>query len=183
MKDRLLFYTIDTDIISDSNELTRTLVSFATEFGLEGNIWQHWLTYILMTDENPFSLACERMLIREDSTLMQLAAPDLSLFRELMNAEPGVSCTGGRSDLLSLVKDYRSPYDDAAGTAAGRRIMDLSSTGPASMDCTELFVFLRSDHRMRGRLSRSQKQRMSLLMISSVMRPRKKRCAPTQKRS
>ena len=127
MKDRLLFYTIDTDIISDSNELTRTLVSFATEFGLEGNIWQHWLTYILMTDENPFSLACERMLIREDSTLMQLAAPDLSLFRELMNAEPGVSCTGGRSDLLSLVKDYRSPYDDAAGTAAGRRIMDLSS--------------------------------------------------------
>ena len=122
MKDRLLFYTIDTDIISDSNELTRTLVSFATEFGLEGNIWQHWLTYILMTDENPFSLACERMLIREDSTLMQLAAPDLSLFRELMNAEPGVSCTGGRSDLLSLVKDYRSPYDDAAGGVADETV-------------------------------------------------------------
>ena len=100
-KNNFLFYTDwDSSVTGSEDLLAGTLASFATEFGLEGNIWQHWLTYILMTDENPFSLACERMLIREDSTLMQLAAPDLSLFRELMNAEPGVSCTGGRSDLL-----------------------------------------------------------------------------------
>ena len=119
MKERFLFYTFNDENISDGAALTRRLVSFATEFGLEGNIWQHWLTYHLMTAENPFSLACERRQIRKDSTLMQLAAPDLAVFRKLMHDDP--------ENMPELLADYHSPYSGDTGTAPGRRIMDLSS--------------------------------------------------------
>ena len=53
MNSEFLFYTINDGRTIDAAEMTRSLISFATEFGLEGNIWQHWLTYNLMTDENP----------------------------------------------------------------------------------------------------------------------------------
>lgn len=119
MKERFLFYTFNDENISDGAALTRRLVSFATEFGLEGNIWQHWLTYHLMTAENPFSLACERRQIRKDSTLMQLAAPDLAVFRKLMHDDP--------ENMPELLADYHSPYSGDTGTAPGRRITDLSS--------------------------------------------------------
>ena len=129
MKDDFLFYTYDNDKITDAADMTRCLVSFATEFGLEGNIWQQWLTYSLMTDENPFSLACERRKIREDSTLLKLARPDLAQFRELMHTDPS-ELTGGffsyREDMTDLMTDYRRPYDDGSVNAPGRHITGLS---------------------------------------------------------
>ena len=49
-----------------STELARSMVSFANEFGLSGNLWHHRLAYMLMMHENAFSFACERRhLIRE----------------------------------------------------------------------------------------------------------------------
>lgn len=119
-----LFYQYDHNE-EDSASLIRRLVYFATEFGLEGNIWQHWLTYQLMTDENPFSLACERLRIREDSTLMKLAMPDLAEIRHLMHEMPG-GCSGA-DEMLAMMADYHSPYCSAAFTAPGKRITELSA--------------------------------------------------------
>ena len=110
-----LFYQDVFDNIEDNAALVRTLVSFATEFGLEGNIWQHWLTYNLMTNENPFSLTCERKHIREEATLMKLALPDFAEFREMMESCP--------TDYLD---DYYSPFDESTVTGPGKRIMTLS---------------------------------------------------------
>ena len=109
MKDDFLFYTYDNDKITDAADMTRCLVSFATEFGLEGNIWHQWLTYSLMTDENPFSLACERRKIREDSTLLKLARPDLAQFRPLtVTAVPSKKDTPSNSRKPWRNKDLRS---------------------------------------------------------------------------
>ena len=74
--------------MTDLPALTRRLVSFASEFALEGNIWQQWLTYMIMTDENAFSLACERHEVTEEATLLKLAEPDLYKFMDLMKMDP-----------------------------------------------------------------------------------------------
>lgn len=36
------------------------LLCFAEKYSLWGNIWQHYIAYLIMTDENPFSLFLER---------------------------------------------------------------------------------------------------------------------------
>ena len=110
-----LFYGMEDLKEADERALLRMLVSFAAEFGLEGNIWQHWLTYRIITAENPFSLTCERMQVRKDATVIRLAEPDLDRIRAMMADEP-----------VSIMKDYRAPYADSEPTAAGRRIMELS---------------------------------------------------------
>ena len=152
MNNNFLFYSINTDILADGPAVIRELTSFATEFGLEGNIWQQWLAYMIMTDENAFSLACERREVRSDSTLMQLAASDLAGFYRWMNMQlsevisaasasgggsqlPGiVYCAGSRpgtdtagrvNDLLQLLTDYHSPYEGDSITGPGKRIRDF----------------------------------------------------------
>lgn len=104
------------DILCQS-ALTRRLVSFATAFGLEGNIWQQWLAYKIMISENEFSLACERREVREDSTLLKLAADDISRFTELMEMRPSEEMC-----------EYVPPYADSCMTAQGRRIAEFSGT-------------------------------------------------------
>ena len=153
MNSEFLFYTINDGKTIDAAEMTRSLISFATEFGLEGNIWQHWLTYNLMTDENPFSLACERRQIREDSTLMKLVSSDIAVFREWMRSEPSELAGGFFSesaDMLDLMTDYRLPYDNGAVNAAGMHIMDLSSRLAAADSRKEFCSILTGEYEKYG---------------------------------
>ena len=38
----------------------RELLELATEYGFNENLWQNYLSFLLMTDENPFTLTAER---------------------------------------------------------------------------------------------------------------------------
>ena len=140
---RLLFFNEAEGLgdIADPAALTRRLVSFATEFGLSGNIWQQWLTYILMTHENALTLACERREVAEDSGLIRLAAHDLEQFREMF----GSDIDGPDGRLTEILTDYRPPYADSAETAPGRHIRELSGRLAAAAD-TDSFRRTLTDH-------------------------------------
>lgn len=102
----------------DARQLVRSLVSFADRFCLSGNVWQHWLAYILMSHENPFTLACERKEIRSGSTACKLAANDFRLFAELF--------AQGAPETAAVFEDYIPPFESSCLSDAGCRIMDLS---------------------------------------------------------
>lgn len=109
----------------DSKRLISRLVSFATEFGLSGNIWQQWIAYLLISDENSYSLACERRSVDRDSTMVKLAATDFEQIYELFR-------NGTESDnpvlgeMLPLFEAYKAPYVDEKESAEGRQIKELA---------------------------------------------------------
>lgn len=37
----------------------KRLLELATQYGFNDNLWHNYLTYLLMTNENPFSMTCE----------------------------------------------------------------------------------------------------------------------------
>jgi len=114
--------------------LASVLVAFASKFGLSGNLWQQWLAYVLMMHENPFTLASERRTVEEDSTMLQLAKRDFEIFMELMNADIGAIGSSDERYMLSLLKDYRPPYKDAACCRSGKIIAALADKLAASKD-------------------------------------------------
>ena len=135
-KNNFRFYTDWDDSVTESAPaLAGTLAAFATEFGLSGNVWRQWLTYILMTHDNAFTLACERRDILPDSTLMKLAERDLSIFMELFRTEE--SDFDEDEGLLPLMLDYKGPYEGECITEAGRRIQELSSSLAEAEDVKE----------------------------------------------
>jgi len=61
-----------------------TLINDAVRYGWQGNLWHCRLTHGLITEENPFSLACERREPARDS-LYELALSDMRVFCQLFN--------------------------------------------------------------------------------------------------
>ena len=104
---------------SSVNALIRKMVSFATEHNLSGNVWQSWLTCMLMMHENPFSLACERKIINSRSTLMDYAKADLALIRELFTPNPE------KMGVLLPMTDFKAPYINTEADRVGCIILKL----------------------------------------------------------
>ena len=103
-------------------DFLRKMISFATEFGLSGNLWHQWLTFVLMTQENPFTMACERKKALENTTLMKMAEGDLEIFIKMFAVDLSEE---GKSWLLPLT-DYQPPYEGYGMSEAGKRIAALS---------------------------------------------------------
>ena len=135
-KNNFLFYTDwDVSVTGSAPALAATLAAFATEFGLSGNVWQHWLTYNLMMSDNAFTQVCERREVLPDATLISLAERDLTIFMELFRTEE--ADFDEDEGLLPLMLDYRAPYDGECMTEAGLRISELSSRLAEAADVKE----------------------------------------------
>ena len=104
--------------------LTKRLVKFATRFRLSGNVWQQWISYVLMMHENPFTLACERQTIDPEATIFKLVSGDFGLFRELMHTD------------VADFTDYIPPYGSEPGDE-GIRIAELTGRLAAAQDNEE----------------------------------------------
>ena len=53
------------NIISKIYTIINELLDIATIYGFNDNLWQNYLTYILISMENPFSITCEKAGARE----------------------------------------------------------------------------------------------------------------------
>ncbi len=70
------------EIRKDLHLVTRKLLAFASCYGFSGNIWQDYLTFLLVTDENGYSLNAEKVGEIKGS-LEEYAFGDLCLIQEL----------------------------------------------------------------------------------------------------
>ncbi len=71
------------------DELTRRvftqmkhLLQVATDYGFDGNLWHNYLTFLLITTENPFSITCEKVGAGEGS-VNDFAKSDFRAFLDL----------------------------------------------------------------------------------------------------
>ena len=62
----------------------KRLLVVATDYGFDKNLWQNYLTYLLITDENPFSITCEKVGANEGS-VNEIAKNDFKAFLELFH--------------------------------------------------------------------------------------------------
>lgn len=62
----------------------KKLLSVATDYGFDRNLWHNYLAFLLITDENPFSLTCEKEGAQEGS-VNSFALNDFKAFMELFH--------------------------------------------------------------------------------------------------
>ena len=62
----------------------KRLLELATQYGFDDNLWHNYLTYLLITNENPFSMTCEKQGAREGS-VNHFALNDYQVFYDLFN--------------------------------------------------------------------------------------------------
>ncbi len=101
------------------------LVEFSAAHGFKGNLWHSFLAYVLATNENAFSTACEiRGAVK--GTVNALALHDFAIFKEWFDYDLKEldDRTGGR--IFSLLEDYEST--GAHSKVFNRRIRDRIQT-------------------------------------------------------
>ena len=106
------------DAREKSNELrtrvyqqVKRILKVATDYGFNENLWQSYLTFVLIMDENPFSLTCEKIGASEGASANHFAKNDFEAFFELfhydfskLEQQLGIDCFSVLSDYHAISK-------------------------------------------------------------------------------
>lgn len=84
------------------------LVEMANAYGFTGNLWNNYLTYLLVNHENAFSTSCE-ITGPAKGSLNELALHDFAIFKELYNLEfTAFENFYGTASCCNLINHYES---------------------------------------------------------------------------
>lgn len=85
----------------------KRLLQVATDYGFDKNLWHNYLTFLLITSENPFSITCEKVGANEGS-VNYFAKGDFKAFKSLFDYDFGRLEEYLGVDCFSWISDYRA---------------------------------------------------------------------------
>ena len=85
----------------------RRLLEIATKYGFDNNLWHNYLTFLIITDENPFSLTYEKAGVQE-GTVNGFAINDFSVFKSLFDFDFSNIERALDVNCFSVLSNYRA---------------------------------------------------------------------------
>ena len=117
-------------------------VAFSAEFGLGGNCFQNYLTYLTVRSENPFSLSFERK--EGNASLAAAALADAHILREIYRFDLSSAVDPAFSELLTHLEGK-----EHIGTAA-KRLAGLTKALTAAENDEEFLSAITDHYRNYG---------------------------------
>ncbi|MCD8156656.1 MAG: ATP-binding protein [Clostridiales bacterium] len=85
----------------------KRLLTLATDFGFDKNLWHNYLAYFLITNENPFSITCEKVGANEGS-VNHFARNDFAAMKALFDYDFSGIETALGIDCFTQISNYRA---------------------------------------------------------------------------
>lgn len=95
------------ELIDRIHAQIKALLDLSTECGFDGDLWHCYLTWLLMTHENSFSLVCEKKPAPQ-GTVNLFVLQDLQVFRELFDFDFSRLEKRLNLDCFSLITHYHA---------------------------------------------------------------------------
>lgn len=132
-------------------EQMKALLDLATLYGFDENLWHNYLTFILITNENPFSITCEKVGAN-DGSVNAFAKNDFQVFMNLFHydfskieAQLGINCFSVISDYKAIVKKELMYNKNVS-----EKVQVLSEKLAAAKDVDEFFAHVTEFYRAYG---------------------------------
>ncbi len=131
----------------DPNEITshvyaqiKKILVISTDYNFDGNLWQNYLTYLLVTAENPFTLTAEKTGGSE-GTVNHFAKSDFSAFMELFRYDFSWMEELLQTDVFSCITDYKAIEKPSLmyNGSVSEKVRALSDKLAAAKDADEFF--------------------------------------------
>ncbi|MGL4791973.1 MAG: ATP-binding protein, partial [Anaerotignaceae bacterium] len=118
----------------------KKLLQIATEYGFNENLWHNYLTFLIITDENPFSLISEKIGAK-DGSVNDFVLSDFKIFRELFHLDFSKIEEYLNIDCFSKICNYKAieKKEFMYNKNVGDKIQSLSKKLYASKDENEFF--------------------------------------------
>lgn len=101
------------ELITDIYREVKAILDLATTYGFDKNLWHNYLTFVLVTNENSFSLTCEKVGAN-DGTVNHFARNDFQAFMNLFHYDfrpieetLGIDCFSTLLEYKAVVKQER----------------------------------------------------------------------------
>ena len=127
------------------------LLDVATKYGFDENLWHNYLAFLLATNENPFSITCEKVGAT-NGTVNQFARGDFKIFKALfdydfskMEEELGINC-------FSVVLNYKAvkKIERRYNKNVSEKVQELSKQIEAAKDEDEIFDLVTGFYKKYG---------------------------------
>lgn len=130
----------DEEITSRIYQQIKRLLDLATSYGFDKNLWQDYLAYILITNENSFTLTCEKVGAGNGS-VNTFAKNDYEIFMHLFHydfseieRELGINC-------FTTITHYKSLHkkEQMYNKSVSEKVRDISDRVGAAGSADEIF--------------------------------------------
>ena len=139
------------ELIGRINRQVKRLLDLSTACGFDENLWQCYLTWLLMTNANSFTRACERVEAAEGS-VNAFAKSDFAQFRRLfhydftaLEQDLGISCLSAVCRYRAIPKRQRLYNADVSA-----QVRALRAALAAAADEEEMFRLVTGYYRQYG---------------------------------
>jgi len=85
----------------------KRLLEVSTNYGFDKNLWHNYLTFLLITNENPFSITCEKIGANEGSVNL-FAKNDFKVFKSLFEFDFKTIEKALDINCFSMISNYKS---------------------------------------------------------------------------
>ena len=127
------------------------LLKVATDYAFDKNLWCNYLTFLLITDENPFSLTCEKVGAN-DGSVNAFATGDFDAFYQLFHydfsrieEELGIDCFTRLTHYKAIVKKELMYNKNVS-----EKVRALSERLEGAKDANEFFRYVTEFYRAYG---------------------------------
>ena len=143
---------------ADKAELTtriygemKRLLDLATSYGFDKNLWHNYLAFLLITNENSFSITCEKVGANE-GTVNQFAKNDFRIFKALFDYDFSeiekaldIDCFTTISNYQAIVKKERMYNKNVS-----EKVQAISEKIEAAKDEADIFDIVTEFYRAYG---------------------------------
>ena len=92
---------------TDVYRQVKRLLEVATDYGFDKNLWHNYLAFLLITNENPFSITCEKVGAN-DGSVNYFAQNDFAAYKELFDYDFSDIERELDVDCFSRLSDYKA---------------------------------------------------------------------------
>lgn len=143
--------TSNEEIIAQIYEQIHRLLDLSTTHGFDKNLWHNYLTYVLISNENPFSVICEN-IGAQDGSVNHFAMNDFKAFYQLFHydfsnieAALGINCFTTINEYQSLPKKDNKIYKNIS-----EKVKGLSLKLGQAKDEKEIYMLITGFYKQYG---------------------------------
>ncbi len=121
-------------------EQIRRLLEIATSYGFDKNLWHDYLAFLLITNENPFSLTCEKKGASNGS-VNKFAVNDMQIFKNLFEYDFSSLEKELNIDCFTTVTNYTSirKKEQMYNRNVSEKVREISDKIATSQSAEEVF--------------------------------------------
>lgn len=130
----------------------KRLLDLATTYGFDENLWHNYLTFLLMSHENSFSLTCELTGYVEGGSINRIAKADFAVFRRLFAFDFEPIQRALDIECFSILQNYRAipKKEQMYNRVVSQRVRALSRSIEQARDEEDIFRLVTDYYKTNG---------------------------------